>query len=182
MRRLLQVAIPMVLVGAAILLAMRLWPGPEQQIRKRMVELQELVSFDESEGNFAALTAREQLGAMFSPDAEVRVQGMGTPQLVLTGRLAIMNAAVAARRQLAQLEVEFLDVTVELAADGQSATVEATGKARQEAIGDGTWIEVLRFKFIRTEEGWLISSVEPVTLFTLRSRSGVQVSRGLAHT
>ena len=80
MRRVWQLAILLVLVGTAIFVWRQLFPGPEQQIRKRMVELQELLSFESSDGNFAALTAREQLGALFTEDAEVRAEARWSEQ------------------------------------------------------------------------------------------------------
>lgn len=82
-----------------------------------------------------------------------------------------MNAFLAARRELAQLEVEFLDVVVTLAADERSAVVEVTGTAR-ETRDDELWVQVLRFKFTETDDGWLISSVEAVPLVGLWRRAG----------
>ena len=170
MKRIVQLGVLLVFACGAVILWTHLFPGPERQIRRRMIELQELVSFHASDGNLAALADVQRLGSLFTRDAGVRVEVDGGPRRTFTGRDEIMQAAVAARQVIGTLDVEFLDVVVTLSADEQSADVEAIGRAREHSSNE-LWIEDMRFKFILTEEGWQISSVETVQTLT-RTRGG----------
>lgn len=165
MKRILQVALLLVVVGGAVLLWKQVFPGPEQLIRTRLGELEELVSFRASDGNLAVLTGLQRLGSLFTRDAEVRVEVEGGPRVMLTGRDSIQQAAGATRRAVGDLQVEFRDVVVSLSEDKQSAVVEITGVARQ-LDSKELWIEELRFHFVLTDEGWQISSVETVQTMT----------------
>ena len=178
MRRLGLFAILLVFVGVAVWLGMRLSASPERQIRTRMADLQRLVSFRVSDGNLAKLASLEKLGSLFTKDAEILVDAPGVPRATLSGRDSIMQAAAGARQAVGDLKVEFLDVTVMLAEDQQSAVVETIAKARELGEKD-FWIQEVRFKWIQTEEGWLISLVETVRTLTRTPGHGAPVARRL---
>ncbi|MCU0788882.1 MAG: nuclear transport factor 2 family protein [Verrucomicrobia bacterium] len=165
MKRVLWLMAAALVVAGAVLLWRQLFPGPEARIRQRMTRLQDLASFSGSEGNLAALANVQRLGNLFAEDAQVSVDLVGGPKGTWTGRDNIVRAAAAVRRLSNAMKVEFLDVTVALGADGQSATVEATVKVVAEG-SDGLWVEDLRFEFIETEEGWLIRSVKNIRTLT----------------
>lgn len=157
----------LLMVGGGVWVWTQWAANPERQIRKRLAELEELVSFSESDGLVSAALSWNQLGSFFTRDAVVRVGVEGDRTVSLSGRAEILEYAKAARGLADGLTVDFLDVVVTLAPDGDSADVAATGSARQ-AGSNERWIQELRFKFVRTDEGWLISRVE-----TVRMLSGV---------
>jgi hypothetical protein len=165
MKRIIQLILLLALVAGGVLLWRHLFPGPEGLIRKQMSELRELVSFSGAEGNLAVLGDARRMGELFTEDAQIRVDVQGGPHVNLTGRDEIVQATVGARQLVGGLKVEFLDVTVTLGSDGRSAVVEATGKAVPSGSKE-LWIQELRFRFIETKEGWLISSVETVRTLT----------------
>ncbi len=170
MRRILHLVVLLALVGGAVLLWRQVFPSPEKQIRKRLEELRELVSFRASEGNLAVLADLQHLGSLFTRDAAVRVDMEAGPRVMLTGRDSIQQAVGAARQAAGNLDVEFRDVVVTVGEDKQSAVVEVTGMARQKGSNE-LWIEELRFHFIHTDEGWQISSVETVQTMTRKVSS-----------
>lgn len=139
--------------------------GPEKQIRKRMDRLQSLVSSSSDQGNLAMIADLHQLGAFFVVDAEVLIEVQAEGKVRLVGREEIVRAAGAVRQQLVDVDVEFLDVTVTVASDKQSAEVEATCRARQSGASE-VFIEELRFHFIREDNEWIISRVETVRTLT----------------
>ena len=169
MRRVLLMGMVVLLGVGGFLVWRQLFPGAEQQIRRQIGELQEVVSFRASDGNLALLADMRRLGSMFVENASVRVDVPGGLRGTLTGRDNIMQAAGAARQAVGALNVEFLDIVVTLAGDGRTAVVEATAKARQQGSQE-LWIQELRFHFVRTEDGWQIRSVETVRTLTAGER------------
>ena len=165
MKRWVQLASLLLLAGAVVWIWMQLSPNPERKIRARVVELEGLVSFRAADGNLATLSKLQQLGSLFTRDAQVQVDAPGSPGLTLTGRDRIMQAARGAGRVVGDLDVQFKDITITLGRDSQSAVVEAIGQARGPGY-EGVWIQQLRFSFLETENGWLISRVETVRTFT----------------
>jgi len=174
MRRLWQLAILLLVTAGAIWIWTLVFPGPEKKIRARMDEFRERVSFRASDGNLAALADLQQFGKLFTEDAQVRVDSTGMPKLALDGRDSIVQAAGGARQVAGDLDVEFLDVVVTLAEDERSAVVDVTGKARQQG-SDELWVQVLRFQFTLTEDGWLISSVATVRMLSLDEVRGAMM-------
>ena len=145
----------------------QIFPSPEGKIRKRMAQLQELTTFSGTEGNLAQIAVSQKLSSLFTEDAKIRLTPVvGGHGGTLTGREDIMNASVGARQLLGGLKVDFLDVVVTIEPGGRTALVEATGKAVPKGSGE-MWVQELRFHFIETEEGWMISSVETVRTLTL---------------
>jgi hypothetical protein len=161
--------------AGGFLLWRQLFPGPEQQIRRRMTDLRELVSFQATEGNLRLLADTQRLGALFTEAATIRVDVPGGVRGALTGRDSIVQVAAAARQSVGMIEVEFLDVVVTLASDRRAAVVEATAKARQSGTSE-LWIQELRFHWVRTDDGWQIASVE--TVRTLTAAESVDLSGG----
>ena len=171
MRRVLQIALLIGLIAAGWWGWRTFFPGPERQVRRQMAALEELVSFKANEGNLARLANARQLASLFTEDVRIRVDVRGGPRGELRGRESIFNAALGARSALGSLTVKFLDVVVTISPDKQAATVEATGRATQPGIRDFV-VQELRFRFKRTDEGWLICEVETVRTLTQRGNEG----------
>ncbi|PXA05075.1 hypothetical protein DDZ13_03675 [Coraliomargarita sinensis] len=134
--------------------------GPEGQIRKQLGELEELVSYEEGEGDFSALGKVKSLGGLFTEDVDIRLQGFAGARTV-KGRKQVQQAAMAARSQAKSLQASLHDITVQVADDQLSATAEATGRARVSGESSSV-VQDFRFTFEKTEEGWLIAKVATV--------------------
>lgn len=180
MKRGLPWIVILLVVLGGIWIWMRWSSNPEAQIRKRMHELEEVISFADSDGLISAGTQLFRLTDFFTEDAELRLALEGERSRTIQGRAAILEAAKAARGLANGLEVDFLDLVITLSADKQSAEVQATGRAKESGSSE-LWIQELRFEFIRTEEGWLIDSVETVRMLggcfdRLRTNSRVRTT------
>lgn len=165
MKRVFQGILLAVVIAAAVFTWRYFFPGPETQIRRKMAQLEELASFSGTEGNLELLGTARKLGEMFADDARVQLDVQGGPKRSLQGRENIIEAALGALHMSGGMTVEFLDITVTLDANRREATVEATGEAVPKGTDD-LWIQDLRFRFIQTDEGWLILSVETVRTLT----------------
>jgi hypothetical protein len=177
MRRIGLLAILLLLAAAGFWGWTHWHPSPERQIRQRLTTLKNLLSFHASDGKLTGAVQLNRLGWLFTPEAEVRVDAPGTPRATLTGRETIVQAAAAARQATGDVEVDFLDVVVTLHPDRHSAVVEATCRVR-ELGSQENWIQDLRFQFIQTGEGWMITRVETVRTLTRAERRRIpQVQR-----
>lgn len=138
--------------------------GPEAQIRKQLSKLEELVSYQADEGDMASLGKVKGLGSLFVEDVEIKLSGFAGAGN-LEGRKQVQQAAMVARSQAKSLQASLHDITVQIAEDKSSATVEATGRAKVGGEGNSL-VQDFVFTFEKTEEGWLIASVR--TLKALR--------------
>src|SRR5581483_368351 len=77
------------------------------------------------------------------------------------GRDEIRDAALVATRALQGLKIEFLDITVTVDPDGQTALGHLTGKATVSGERDFQVME-LNFRFRNVDGKWLIFKVETV--------------------
>jgi ubiquinone biosynthesis protein UbiJ len=132
--------------------------GPEGQIRKQLSELEELVSYEADEGDLASLGKVKRLGGLFTEDVEIKLTGFAGAKSV-KGRTQVQQAAMAARSQASSLQASLHDITVQVAEDITSATVEATGRAKLSGERSSV-VQDFVFTLEKTSEGWLISKVK----------------------
>lgn len=142
-----------------------LFPSPQKVIRKRLVELARLASFEANEAPLAKLINAQKLGSYFAAGVEVALDMPGRGPQTFNGRDELIQAATAARTQLSALNVQFPDIVVIVASDGQSAEANVTVKAR---IGGQSelYIEEMKFSLEKFKGDWLIHRIESVN--TLR--------------
>lgn len=134
--------------------------GAEGEIRKQLADLQELVSYQAGEGNLSSLTNAKRLGELFTEDVEIKLSGFAGARQV-RGREQVQQAAMAARSQARSLQASLHDISIRVADDKMSATVEATGRAKI-AGESSSAVQDFIFYFEKTPEGWLITKVETV--------------------
>lgn len=155
-----------VLLVALVVAGFWLWqvffPGPERVIRGRLAELAKVASFTPNESPLARLSNSQLLTTFFTGDVEIAVHLPGGRSLqTFSGRDQIMQAAMGARQAVSGLEVEFLDITVRVAPDKQSATAELTGKGQVPGDRD-FFVQELKFLLRKVDGKWLIHRVETV--------------------
>jgi hypothetical protein len=158
-------------VLAVVLVALGLWcwrvffPSPEEMIRKRLGELAKAASFSSKESLLAKAWNASALGEFFTLDVQVTIDVPGT-QHTISGRDELLQAAVGARSEGGSLSIEFPDIKVAVAPDGNSALVNLTAKgkvSRQNEI----YLQELRVHMTRIKRDWLINQVETVKTLSL---------------
>ena len=142
-----------------------LFPSPQKVIRKRLVELARIASFEANEAPLAKLVNAQKLGSYFAARVEVDLDMPGRGLQTFNGRDELIQAAAAARTQLSAMDVRFPDIVVIVASDGQSAEANVTVRAQ---IGGQRelYIEEIKFSLEKLGGDWLIHRIESVN--TLR--------------
>src|SRR5437899_2111177 len=152
---------------AAIIIAFGVWiwvtffPGPEQAIRRRLVELARLGSFASNEGALAKGLNSQQLASFFTPDVEVSVDVPGIQRVKLSGRDNLMTAAMAVRGNLSNLKVDLLDINITFGPGKTTAVVTLTLKVQANGERDFTPQE-MQFTMKKVQGDWLIRETETV--------------------
>ena len=157
-------SIRIVLVAALIAVGVWCWhvffPSPEKMIRKRLGELAKAASFSSNEGLVAKAWNASVLGEYFTLDVQVTVDVPGE-QHTLKGREELLQAAVGARSQVSSLKIEFPDIKVTVAPDGDSALVNLTALGRVAGQSE-IYMQELKVHMIRIKRDWLIDQIETV--------------------
>lgn len=161
MRRWLVRAAGLVLLAAALWGIFRLFPGPEERIRRRLQALAGAVSFAGDESAVRRLGYVSGLEGFFSPDVEVRVQIGRRGGGRIVSRAELREAATAVRLQLRGLAVEFFDIVVTIAPDRTTARAHLTSKI-QIAGDNDYYVQEFRLDLVRGEQNWLVRRVETV--------------------
>src|SRR6267154_1866833 len=121
-----------VLVLALVALGLWGWkyffPNPERAIRQRLSELAKVSSFGPGESPVSKVAALLEIVNMCTPDIEISVNVRELEPVTLTGIEDLRLSAGAVRAHLSSLNVEFLDMTVTLTPNKQSAIVTLTAK------------------------------------------------------
>lgn len=138
-----------------------LFPSPERIIAKRLAHVARLACVGPNEGALARLANGQKLTTFFTSDVEITVDVPGRTSQTLNGRDELLQAVMAARSALAPLKVEFLDITVSLNADKQSALAHLTAKATLPGERSPE-VQELKIDFRKTDHDWLIQHVETV--------------------
>jgi hypothetical protein len=142
-----------IVVGAGIA-AYAWWTAPERQIRRVLANIAEHVSHDRPLQGLAAASAAAGLQRHFAADVVIEA---GRPFGLMKGRDAVTAAAARILMAMPAMRLEFVDTTISVAPDGQSATVDCTAmatirdRAGQESVdarevvmtmslADGSWV------------------------------------------
>ena len=153
------------LLAAAVALGFWLWtvffPSPEKVVRQRIASLAATATFSASDGNITRASKASNLFGYFSTDAEISLEVMGYPAATLSGRDEIREAAARGFAGLTTLKVEFLDVSVRLGPDKQTADVSCTARVN---AGDKKdfGVQEMHFHLKKVDGDWLITRAETV--------------------
>ncbi len=150
-----------VLVAAGFFAWRILFPSPEKVIRKQLSQVATLVSIAPNEAPFARALNSQKLSTFFTGDVIVQVDVPGRGQVRLSGNDELLQAVMTARSSLNGLQVHFLDVSVSLASDRQSAVAHLTGEARVPGERE-IMVEEFNFNFRKVGRSWLIGQVQTV--------------------
>jgi len=159
-------------LGAILLAVLGVWlwtilfPSPQKIIRQRLEAVAKCVSFAPGEGVLVRLAGAQSLAGYFATNIVIKLEVPGHDQLTLSSRNEITQAALTARSAFGSLKVKFLDISVKVAPDRQSATVDLTVDAN---IADQQDVMVQDTKIIlhKIDGEWLITRVETVSTLSI---------------
>jgi hypothetical protein len=161
----MKTAFRLVLLAAAAALGFWLWtvffPSPEKAVLKKIASLATTATFSAGDGNITRANKASNFIGFFAPDAEISYAVIGYPASTLSGRDEIRETSVRVFTGLTALKVEFLDVSVRLGADKQTADVSCTVRVN---AGDKKdyGVEEMHFHLKKVDGDWLIIRAETV--------------------
>ena len=161
----MKIASRLVLLAAAVAAGFWLWtvlfPGPEKIIRKQLASVAAEASFTAGENLIFAANRAENLASRFGTNVEINVNLPGHEQRGFVGHAEITQAAATMHSRFGSMKVEFLDVSVTVRPDKQSATADLT--VHVETAGDKDFlVKEMKITFKKIEADWLITRVETV--------------------
>ena len=138
-----------------------LFPGPEQVIRKQLLQLARFATIAANESQLGRMGNAQKLATFFTADAELVVDVPGRLQHTFNGRDEIRDAAVGVRATLRSLSVELFDMVVTVGPDNQTAVVQLTAKATMpgENVPE---VQRIKAEFKKVDGEWLINRAETV--------------------
>jgi len=163
-------AIILVVIGAGVWAWTYFFPRPEKAIRKRMLALAQAASFGSGESIVSKGLAINELVEMFTDDVEISVDVQGLERATLSSKEDLRAQATIVRNGLRGLSVEFLDITVTLTPNKQSAVVNLTAKIRIPSQKE-FFPQELKFSLKKVDGKWLIRRVETVRTLSMRAKT-----------
>jgi hypothetical protein len=158
---LLRILLLAALGGAGVWGWRMLHPSAEQVIRKRFAVLAQTASFSAQQSPLARLAKAAKLADFCTPDVQITVETSGRSRQTFNGRDELLAAAGGAQSMVGSLTVEFVDVTVKVAQDKRSATVNLTVKGKVSGERDSL-VQELEVLLNNVNGDWLISRAETV--------------------
>jgi ketosteroid isomerase-like protein len=138
-----------------------LFPSDEVQIRRLLSNVAETASLKSNTNPLIKIGGANKLGGFFAEDAIIEIDGGGLESRTIRGREELVQVATVARASLDEVTVRLLDVQVSVDPDGQTAGAYLTALANVSGITDA-FVQETRMRFVRVDDRWLISRVEPV--------------------
>jgi len=162
-----KLAFRLILLAIVVALGAWLWtvlfPSPEKVIGKRLAAVAHDVSFGANENPLAIASKAGTLAELFTTNVQVTLEASGGDRS-FDGRDELMQAAAGAHAAVSSLAVQFMDITITVAPDRQSATASVVVHVRVGGEKDD-FLQPLKFSFQKSGRDWLIRKVE--TLHTL---------------
>lgn len=165
----MKIFIRLFLLVAAVALGWWLWtvffPSPEKVVLKRMQSLAELLTFKSDISTIGRATRASEFIGYFSVDTEIVVNVPEVGSHTLSGRDEVRETANGGFATVTSLTLAFLDTTVKIGPDKQTADVSCTLKA---TVGNEKdfGVQEMHFKWKKIEGTWQITRAE--TVKTLR--------------
>ncbi|HXT10760.1 MAG TPA: hypothetical protein VN873_04290 [Candidatus Angelobacter sp.] len=150
-----------VIIGLGFWLWTILFPTPEKVIRSRLNAFAKTISFEAGSGMISKTYSAQKAAGFFTTNVDVELNLAGYETVTLHGRDEVLQIAMASRSRLTALKVEFPDMNITLAPDGQTAKVNLTAKATMPEERDISAQE-FDFKLKKVNGVWLIDHVETV--------------------
>lgn len=171
MKALQRIILLAILGGIGFWLWTVFFPNEEKLVRKHLHNTAQAASFSGAQSPLAQLGSIAEFSGYFSPEVELDFDVPRQGHFTLQGRGEIMAVATRVRDRTSALKVDFLDVTVELSDDRQSATAVLTARAQIPGERDFL-VQEMKFSLKKTKRRWFIHRVETVKTLSAISPAG----------
>ncbi|MFO1477174.1 MAG: hypothetical protein U1F98_11040 [Verrucomicrobiota bacterium] len=157
MQKIARLLIATAVIAGAAWAWIALHPAPERVIRNRLAKLAAIASIQPGENEITRGYHALAILDYFTQDAVLSLNPWRADGGTLSGKEDLRNMSTAASR-LASLKIQFFDVTVTLAPDRQSATVNLVAAVTLPSDRDPA-PQPLLIKMRKVQGQWLISEV-----------------------
>ena len=152
-------------VGAfGIWLWLALFPSPEKVIANQFEKLAHAATVRPGEGTLPRVAGAQAVGNFFSTNVAMNIDVPGYHQDTVVSRDDLVQAVMAAHFS-GGLTLKFMDINVAVAADKETAQVEATVEARVPGEHD-VMMQQMKFTLRKINGKWLITRVQTVRTFS----------------
>jgi hypothetical protein len=152
-------------VGAVgVWLWLELFPSPEKIIARQFEKLAHAASVHPGEGYLPRMADAQIAGGFFSTNVELNIDLPGHRQQTTISRDELVQALMSANLT-SGLTVKFLDVTVTVGADKETAQAEATVESRVPGEQD-MMVQEMKFTLRKIGGKWLITRAQTVRTFS----------------
>ncbi|ADW18281.1 hypothetical protein Despr_2134 [Desulfobulbus propionicus DSM 2032] len=151
------IVLGLLLVVAAVVLVVRLWPSDERAIRKQLALIEEAGSKEASEQPLESLLKAKQLAALFHDPCELIVEAVTYHGLY--SRKEIMDRINLVRANYRTARVSLHDVTIAIPGDNNAVvncTIRLSGEGKGQPVAD---VQELRAELRKIEGDWLLTHV-----------------------
>ncbi len=138
-----------------------IFPSPEKVVRQIIASVATTATVRAGDSNITRAAKATNLTVFFADDAQVILEVAGQASHTLSGRDEIRETALGGFASLTSLKVQFLDVTVRIGADKQTAEVSCTARV---SAGDNKdfGVQEMHFQMKKTDGTWRITRAETV--------------------
>jgi hypothetical protein len=143
-----------------------LFPSPQKIIRQRLGAVAKCISFAPGESTLVRLVGAQGMAGYFATNAEINVEVPGHDPVIISGRNEIIRAALTARSAVGSMRVRFLDISVRVAPNRQSATVDLTVDATVSDQQD-VMVQETKIIFRKINGEWLITRAETIRTLSI---------------
>ena len=148
-------------LGLGFWLWMIFFPSVEKVIQKRMIALADTATFDPQANNIHRATKALSFIGYFSRDAEIFVDLPGHGSHTFSGRDEIRETANGGFASIPGMKTTFLDQTIRVGTDKQTADVSCTVRVIIGSDKDSGF-EEMHFQWRKKDGVWLIKRAETV--------------------
>jgi len=141
-----------------------LFPSPERVFAGQFEKLAHAASVQPGEGYLARMFGAQTAGGFFSTNVEVNIDMPGHRQQTTMSRDDIVQAMMAMHVS-GGLTVKFMDISVDVGADKQTAQADMTVEARVPGEQD-MMVQEIKFTLRKIDGKWLIIRVQTVRTFS----------------
>ena len=141
-------------------IAFKLFPNDERLIRKRLAAIAEQASIRPNESPLVRVAKASRMVDFFTTDVSIHIEEL---EVSVNDRNDLREAVIAARANLREADVQFVDVHVRFPEGKDSAIAYLSAIARLEGQTNAFGRE-LKINLRKMNRDWLVSRVESISV------------------
>jgi hypothetical protein len=159
-----RVVLAVVVLAGGIWLWRTFFPSPQAVITRELRHVAQSVTVRPGQGSLARIAGAQRVGSLCASNVEINIDVPGVRQQTVMSREDIVQNLTAAKLA-GGLTVQFPDINVVVAGDGQNAQADVTLIARVPGQQDMV-VQQMRIALRKIDGQWLITTVKTIRPFS----------------